>query len=544
MMKKYFILLGILLIILEVMTACKDMDDIYRDFVVPGGIIYTGRAISPIVYPGHNRVKVSWLKGADPNITKARLFWNNNTDSLEIAIPPDSDTINVIINDLAEGFYSFFIKTYDDEGSSSVPVEVSGSVYGENYQAGLLNRSVLESIIDKGIVTIQWGNADILNGAVASEVKYVNTEGNATVRKVWVDEYTTTLSDYDADTESMEVRTIFVPALAVDDTTYIASIDTFYTDFSKILVSSDLTDLGGLMIGQYYGDSFAQNISKLVDNDVNTKFLVRYSSVWVTFQQPNPSFVSGYALTSANDVPDRDPRNWTFEGSNDGVSWILLDSRADENFTNRFERRFFSIPANKESYTYYRLNMTNRAGGIFQLAELEIFGTGGGGYHPGYPEYNDHYVNSAPPKAYLPAANLTLLAGSYLFDNAGMYKEAEDKVDGLWAWRFAPGNTSDAYVQMNFDVKGATKVTFLYAKWSDPHRSGAIKLEYSIDQGTNWIQTGEVIEVTNDELQLATYDLNMEGPVRFRIVKLGRGVDSDANPNGIINIDNFAVYNK
>lgn len=543
-MKKYFILLGALLVLLEVLTACKDMNDIYSEYVVPGGIVYTGKAVAPVVYPGFNRVKISWLRGADPNINKARIFWNNNTDSVEVMISPNSDTINVMINDLAEGFYSFFIKTYDSAGASSVPVEVSGSVYGENYQTSLLNRPVLESIIEKGTVTLRWGNADILNGATASELRYVNTEGQTIVRKVPVNEDTTIFSGYDAVTESMKVRTVFVPFQTINDTTYVMSVDTFYTDYDDIKVSMDLTDLGALLMTQDYGNSFAQSISKLVDNNVSTKFLVRMASVWVIFQQPIPSLVTGYALTSAEDVPDRDPKNWTLQGSNDGISWVLLDGRTNVTFTNRLERKFFGIPANKESYTYYRFNMTNRAGTIFQLAEMEIFGTGGGGYHRGYPEYNDYYTNSAPPRSYLPAGNLTLLAGSYLFDNAAIYKDANDKVHGQWAWRFASGNSADAYIQMDFDVNGAKKVSFLYAKWSDPNRAGAIKLEYSTNQGASWTQTGEVIEVTKSELQLATFDLNFEGPVRFRIVKLGRGADSDNNPNGVVNIDNFAIHNK
>lgn len=543
-MKKYFILLGALLVLLEVLTACKDMNDIYSEYVVPGGIVYTGKAVAPVVYPGFNRVKISWLRGADPNINKARIFWNNNTDSVEVMISPNSDTINVMINDLAEGFYSFFIKTYDSAGASSVPVEVSGSVYGENYQTSLLNRPVLESIIEKGTVTLRWGNADILNGATASELRYVNTEGQTIVRKVPVNEDTTIFSGYDAVTESMKVRTVFVPFQTINDTTYVMSVDTFYTDYDDIKVSMDLTDLGALLMTQDYGNSFAQSISKLVDNNVSTKFLVRMASVWVIFQQPIPSLVTGYALTSAEDVPDRDPKNWTLQSSNDGISWVLLDSRTNVTFTNRLERKFFGIPANKESYTYYRFNMTNRAGTIFQLAEMEIFGTGGGGYHRGYPEYNDYYTNSAPPRSYLPAGNLTLLAGSYLFDNAAIYKDANDKVHGQWAWRFASGNSADAYIQMDFDVNGAKKVSFLYAKWSDPNRAGAIKLEYSTNQGASWTQTGEVIEVTKSELQLATFDLNFEGPVRFRIVKLGRGADSDNNPNGVVNIDNFAIHNK
>src|SRR5512133_2738646 len=37
----------------------------------------------------------------------------------------------------------------------------------------------------------------------------------------------------------------------------------------------------------------------------------------------------GYSFVSADDVPERDPRNWKLEGSTDGAHWRLLDERKD-----------------------------------------------------------------------------------------------------------------------------------------------------------------------------------------------------------------------
>ena len=64
--------------------------------------------------------------------------------------------------------------------------------------------------------------------------------------------------------------------------------------------------------------------------------------------------LTGYALTSANDRPGADPRNWRLLGSNDdGKSWNLLDERRDELFAGRFERRVFAL-TNPAACTLYR----------------------------------------------------------------------------------------------------------------------------------------------------------------------------------------------
>ncbi|KAG5539354.1 hypothetical protein RHGRI_019791 [Rhododendron griersonianum] len=51
-----------------------------------------------------------------------------------------------------------------------------------------------------------------------------------------------------------------------------------------------------------------------------------------------------YELMSANDVPERDPKDWVLEGSDDGgSSWRVLDKQNSQMFKNRFERRAYKI---------------------------------------------------------------------------------------------------------------------------------------------------------------------------------------------------------
>jgi signal transduction histidine kinase/CheY-like chemotaxis protein len=83
----------------------------------------------------------------------------------------------------------------------------------------------------------------------------------------------------------------------------------------------------------------------------------------------------GYALTSANDFSERDPRDWRLLGSNDGgKTWQTLDVRKNETFTGRIQRRVFTLAA-PAACALFRFQIDSvRAPGAansVQLAELE-----------------------------------------------------------------------------------------------------------------------------------------------------------------------------
>ena len=79
-----------------------------------------------------------------------------------------------------------------------------------------------------------------------------------------------------------------------------------------------------------------------------------------------------YALTSAPSLEYPDPRHWSLLGSKDGgQSWEVLDTRTNQVFTERCQRRVFSL-TNQTAFSTYRLVVT-RATSV-QLAELELIG--------------------------------------------------------------------------------------------------------------------------------------------------------------------------
>lgn len=91
------------------------------------------------------------------------------------------------------------------------------------------------------------------------------------------------------------------------------------------------------------------------------------------FGPGNAWTVVRYDLSSANDVPGRDPKDWQFQGSNNGVNWTVLDTRTDETFASRYLTKQYEI-ANSTAYRYYRLNITaNNSDPVsLQLSELAL----------------------------------------------------------------------------------------------------------------------------------------------------------------------------
>ncbi|WP_333774235.1 GH92 family glycosyl hydrolase [Streptomyces sp. IBSBF 3136] len=117
----------------------------------------------------------------------------------------------------------------------------------------------------------------------------------------------------------------------------------------------------------------------LADGEPGTKWLTFQPTGWVEFDLDKPVELVTYALTSANDYAERDPRDWTLQGSTDGKDWKTLDSRSGESFPERFQTKSYDLVEPAE-YQHFRLDVTgnNGAAGILQLADVQ-FSTGGGG---------------------------------------------------------------------------------------------------------------------------------------------------------------------
>ncbi|MFB5946839.1 PKD domain-containing protein [Albibacterium profundi] len=153
----------------------------------------------------------------------------------------------------------------------------------------------------------------------------------------------------------------------------IAEISKLLTDIGIV---RDVTDAGNLSVSRDNngGPEAGEGSLKLVDNNTNTKFLQfdYVGDLWYQLEYFQPQVIGAYTFTSANDAQQRDPKNWTLQASNDGEEWVVLDTRTDEVFEDRFMTRIFTFD-NTEAYLFYRVYVTEvGSGGLFQLAEWRM----------------------------------------------------------------------------------------------------------------------------------------------------------------------------
>ncbi|MRG43846.1 hypothetical protein GFS24_01910 [Chitinophaga sp. SYP-B3965] len=145
-----------------IITACGKSDTAYKDFAPGGEIMYPGKVDSVKLYPGNNRIKLTWLLKMDSRITKCRVYWNQRQDSAEVAVTRTSgvDTISVLLNNITEGAYSFDVYSYNAQGNVSIKTNATGDVYGDFYKSNLVNRLFKKAVYSAGKTRIEWVVAD------------------------------------------------------------------------------------------------------------------------------------------------------------------------------------------------------------------------------------------------------------------------------------------------------------------------------------------------------------------------------------------------
>ncbi|MFC5047006.1 basic secretory protein-like protein [Aquimarina hainanensis] len=135
----------------------------------------------------------------------------------------------------------------------------------------------------------------------------------------------------------------------------------------------DITNDGGTVSGEYSDSPSREGIENLIDDQSTTKYLTFHNKAWVQYKAKKSYKLVSYTITSGNDAPSRDPKDWVLQGSNNGRSWVVLDERNNQDFPNRREKRTFTVQ-DAGVYSYYRLTLTNNSGNILQLSEIELFG--------------------------------------------------------------------------------------------------------------------------------------------------------------------------
>jgi hypothetical protein len=208
------------------------------------------------------------------------------------------------------------------------------------------------------VITLRWLPSF---GASAYDVLRSTTSGSG---------YTVIASDLPADKPS------YVDTTPAAGTTYYyvvraknsAGASGNSPEFYGSLLSGEMVNLafGGTPTASFNQDSALEGANKAFDTDPGSKWYGYNSPAnWLQydFGAGNAQVVKRYTISVA-DVAARDPKDWTFLGSQDGSSWTTLDSQSNQTFPNRLQN-IYNL-GNTTAYRYYRLDIkaSNGAGGV------------------------------------------------------------------------------------------------------------------------------------------------------------------------------------
>ncbi len=96
------------------------------------------------------------------------------------------------------------------------------------------------------------------------------------------------------------------------------------------------------------------------------------------FGAGNAQVIKRYTVNSAPLIPERDPKNWQFQGSQDGSTWTTLDTQSNQTFTYRMQRNTYDI-GNTTAYRFYRFNVTANNGhvDILHIGDIGLWSDAG-----------------------------------------------------------------------------------------------------------------------------------------------------------------------
>lgn len=130
--------------------------------------------------------------------------------------------------------------------------------------------------------------------------------------------------------------------------------------------------------------------------------------------------------------------------------------------------------------------------------------------------------------------NVTFASGSWrIFDALRGNTVGSDRFNGTQSVR-ARSNTS--IVSMNFDKSGGAGIVSVYAAKYGGDANSTFQFELSTDGGTTWPNVSPTFSLTSTTLTQFTWNANISGNVRIRIVKL-----TTTSTSNRCNYDDFSI---
>ncbi len=358
---------------------CDSMEDNFKQYLEEYN--YSGKIDSLRVYPGFERVILAWDNPKDQKSKKIRIVYG--VDSTEVLYETLVDSVSIEGLDAGTG-YEFAVYTIDAHNNLSVPTYITAFPVSQAFVDGLTPPMVVVQAIGPDQYVSIMGTSNVLM-SFSGHVEYTvnGPDGFTKSEELFVPE---AIGQSQVNIPVPDI--VPLPFLPVGEYTFdfrvsvrpimgnLISADEVWLDNQQTVnvepVVINLMSIPGT-ISDRYNTGGGEGIEKLVDGDINSKYLTGGAATWMMWKMDRQFIATYYTLTSANDASERDPKNWKLEGSNDGTNWTTLDEQSGVVFANHFERKVFLID-NTTAYSHYRLNVSAYNGSnLFQLAEWALY---------------------------------------------------------------------------------------------------------------------------------------------------------------------------
>ena len=264
-----------------------------------------------------------------------------------------------------------------------------------------------------------------------------------------------------------------------------------------------------------------QDVAAAFDGLAGTKWFDNNypAPVWLQYQFGGGAAwaLSEYSLTSGDDMPERDPRDWEFQASNDGKNWITLDNQAGQSFAARKQTKSYLVN-NNTPYRIYRLNITASQGtgqGV-QLSELDL----------GWDKLSREIVNSDDGLV-LRSTNAMVASAVDMGHEAGADNVHDQNITTSW---FSGKTRGPVWLQYEFnDVPWAIRQYKLVSSTADANADPRDWQLLASNDGKAWaVLDRQTNQVFTSRRQAKRYDIASEAPYRFYRLNITANATRDA----------------
>jgi hypothetical protein len=120
------------------------------------------------------------------------------------------------------------------------------------------------------------------------------------------------------------------------------------------------------------GEMAGGEVALAFDADTTTGWMISpSSSQWIRYDLETSRAVNGYSMHYlADSAAEFQPVSWTFEGSDNGTDWTVIDNISDNIIFVEWEQ---FITNNITAYRYYRLNILESGADTLAIGELQLY---------------------------------------------------------------------------------------------------------------------------------------------------------------------------